>query len=93
MEANAPEIQRPDTGITEFESKLVDFLFKATKTEELPVERLFDVAKEVAAGLLKGAVTAEVRIVEDFMGTTTFRCISDKYKQGDKVKVIIIKEN
>ena len=27
-------IPRPDTGITEFESKLVDFLFKATKTEE-----------------------------------------------------------
>lgn len=43
--------------------------------------------------MLKGAVTAEVRNVEDFMGTTTFRCISDKYKQGDKVKVIIIKED
>ena len=42
--------------------------------------------------LMKEAVTAEVRMVEDFMGTTTFRCICDKYKIGDKVKLIILKE-
>ena len=42
---------------------------------------------------MKDAVTAEVRTVEDFMGTTTFRCVCDKYKVGDKVKLIIIKED
>jgi len=43
--------------------------------------------------MIQQAVTAEVRMVEDFMGTTTFRCVYDKYKIGDKVKLIIIKED
>ena len=42
--------------------------------------------------MMKEALDAEVRDVEDFMGTTTFRCICDKYKKGDKVQVIILKK-
>jgi hypothetical protein len=42
--------------------------------------------------MMKDAVTAEVRMVEDFMGTTTFRCVCNKYKIGDKVKILVIKE-
>lgn len=43
--------------------------------------------------MIKDAISAEVRTVEDFMGTTTFRCVCDKYKVGEKVKLIIIKED
>ena len=47
------EIPRPKVEMTEFESKLADLLFKATRTEKLSVERLFDVAKQIAPEILK----------------------------------------
>lgn len=43
--------------------------------------------------MLKEAISAEVKVVEHFMGTTTFRCMTDMYKKGDKVKLIIVKED
>lgn len=42
--------------------------------------------------IMKDALTAQVIVVEDFMGTTTFRCMCDKFKVGEKVKVIFLKE-
>lgn len=51
----APEIPRPHIGLTEFEIELVDILFSATKTEELSVERLFNIAKQIAPDILKAA--------------------------------------
>lgn len=52
-QVKAKKIPRPKVEITEFESKLIDLLFKATRTDELPVERLFEVAKQIAPEILK----------------------------------------
>ena len=52
-QVKAPEIPRPNAGLTEFERKLTDLLFKVTRTEELSVERLFDVATQIAPEILK----------------------------------------
>ena len=44
--------------------------------------------------MMKDAVPAEVRKVENFIGATTFRCFYvNKYKAGEEVKLIIIKED
>ena len=92
-EVKAPDIPRPKRGLTEFERKIADILFAETGTNELPVERILDVAIAISDGLIKEAVDGYVDQIE-FPGKTWVELSANpkELEDGDSVKLIIIKE-
>jgi len=95
----APDVPQPKRGLTDFERKIADILFTKTSTNELQVERVLDVAIAIGEGLMKDAVDGRVEEPECFL----WRVISDdltgefvvknKLQDGDKVKLILAKED
>lgn len=51
----SPKIRRPMVRLTEFEWKMMDILFSVTSTEELSIDRLFEVVKESSPKILDAA--------------------------------------
>ena len=52
-QVKAPDVPRPERGMTDFERKIADILFAETSTNEMQVERVLDVAIAISDGLTK----------------------------------------
>ena len=103
-QVKAPDVPRPKRGMTVFERKIADILFAETSTNELKVERVLDVADAISDWLTKDAVDGVVHHFDgdglaaihynDPKGVPMSYFVSSKgLKAGDRVKVIIIKED
>ena len=96
----APNIPRPKRGLTDFERKIVDILYAETSTNELQVEQVLDLAIVIGKGLMKDAVSRVVHIDDDscpFLRrhelAYDIKTQIPDIKEGDKVKIMIVKEN
>ena len=96
----APDVPQPKRGLTDFERKIADILFAETSTNELQVERVLDVAIAIGEGLMKDAVSRVVHIGDDscpflrrYELAYDIKTQVPDINEGDKVKVIIVKEN
>jgi hypothetical protein len=93
----APDVPQPKRGLTDFERKIADILFTETSTNELQVERVLDVAIAIGEGLLRDARECKVQIngmSERYLVMERNPIINDNtLNEGDKVKLIIAKEN
>jgi len=103
-QVKAPDVPRPDRGMTDFERKIADILFAETSTNELQVERVVDVAIVISAGLTKDAVDGVVhRFNGDGLAAIHYNdpkgvpmcyyASASGLEAGDKVKIIIVKED
>ena len=100
----APDIPMPKRGLTDFERKIADILFAETSTNELKVERVLDVAIVISDGLKKDAVDGVVhRFDGDELAAIHYNdpkgvpmcyyASASGLEAGDKVKLILAKEN
>ena len=103
-EVKAPEIPQPKRGLTDFERKIADILFAETSTNELKAERVLDVAIVISEGLIKDAVDGVVhRFDGDGLAAIHYNdpkgvpmcyyASANGLEAGDKVKLILAKEN
>ena len=84
-QVKAPDVPRPERGMTDFERKIADILFAETSTNELQVERVLDVAIgafirerlrfDDDAWYTNGELTLKDKVIEEFK----------KYMKGEKL--------
>ena len=58
-QVKAPDVPQPKRGLTDFERKIADILFAETSTNELPVERVLDIAIVISNSLQAESVREE----------------------------------
>ncbi len=99
-QVKAPDVPQPKRWLTDFERKIADILFAETSTNELRVERVLDVAIAIGEGLLRNAVIRVVHIGDDscpflrrYELAYDIKTQVPDINEGDKVKVIIVKED
>lgn len=96
-QVKAPDVPQPKRGLTDFERKISDILFAETSTNELQVERVFDVAIAIGEGLLRDARECKVQVngmSERYLVMESNPVVNDNtLNEGDKVKLIIAKED
>lgn len=100
----APNVPRPKKRLTDFSRKIAEILFAETSTNELRVERVLDVAIIISDGLMKDAVDGVVhRFDGDGLAAIHYNdpkgvpmcyyASASGLEAGDKVKLILIKED
>jgi hypothetical protein len=96
-QVKAPDVPQPKRGLTDFERKIADILFAETSTNELRVERVLDLAIAIGEWLLRDARECKVQVngmSERYLVMESNPVVNDnKLNEGDKVKLIIAKEN